>query len=192
MSDPLAEPDDGAPLTDEESQGLLLPVLTRKELNRAEAENIAQAMTWVFLSRRRLRPESVAREAWLQRLHRRMYDQVWAWAGQYRTTDRNLGVPYWQTRMDMRDLEVDVQAWLADTGTARFSDDECAIPQAAIFGFIPPVTNSVVLTASTHSPGQAITTQVARTCPEAHNCDARRARASSRWQRVLHHPTRPR
>jgi fido (protein-threonine AMPylation protein) len=133
MSDPLAEPDDGAPLTDEESQGLLLPVLTRKELNRAEAENIAQAMTWVFLSRRRLRPESVAREAWLQRLHRRMYDQVWAWAGQYRTTDRNLGVPYWQTRMDMRDLEVDVQAWLADTGTARFSDDECAIPQAAIF-----------------------------------------------------------
>jgi hypothetical protein len=34
----------------EERQGLLLPVLTRKELNSAEAENISQAMTWLFLA----------------------------------------------------------------------------------------------------------------------------------------------
>lgn len=127
MTDPLDEPDDGTPLTDEERQGLRLPVLTRKELNRVEAENISQAMTWLFLSRRQLRPEAVTREAWLKRLHQRMYDQVWAWAGQYRTTDRNLGMPYWQIRMDMRDLEADVQAWLADTGETRFSVDECAI-----------------------------------------------------------------
>jgi Fic-DOC domain mobile mystery protein B len=127
MTDPLDEPDDGTPLTDEERQGLRLPVLTRKELNRAEAENISQAMTWLFLSRRRLRPESVTREAWLKRLHGRMYAQVWTWAGQYRTIDRNLSVPYWQIRVDMRDLEADVRAWLADTSATRFSDDECAI-----------------------------------------------------------------
>jgi Fic-DOC domain mobile mystery protein B len=127
MSDPLDEPDDGTPLTGEERQGLRLPVLTRKELNRAEAENISQAMTWLFLSRRRLRPESVVREAWLRGLHRRMYGQVWAWAGQYRTTERNLGVPHWQIRMEMRDLEADAQAWLADTSATRFSEDECAI-----------------------------------------------------------------
>ena len=126
MTDPLDEPDDGTPLTDEERQGLRLPVLTRKELNRAEAENIIQAMTWLFLSRR-LRPESVTREAWLRRLHGRMYAQVWTWAGQYRTTDRNFGVPYWQIRVDLRDLEADAQAWLADTSATRFSDDECAI-----------------------------------------------------------------
>jgi fido (protein-threonine AMPylation protein) len=29
--------------------------------------------------------------------------------------------------MDLRDLEADAQAWLADTSTTRFSDDECAI-----------------------------------------------------------------
>jgi Fic-DOC domain mobile mystery protein B len=127
LSDPLEESDNGTPLTDEERRGLLLPVLTRKELNRAEAENISQAMTWLFLSRRRLRPESVTREGWIRRLHQRMYNQVWAWAGQYRTTDRNLGVPCWQIRVDMRDLEADVLAWLADTNATRFSDDECAI-----------------------------------------------------------------
>ena len=139
MTDPLDEPDEGTPLTGEERQGLRLPVLTRKELNSAEAENISRAMVWLFLSRRRLRPESVVREAWLQRLHRRMYDQVWAWAGQYRTTDRNLGWPYWQIRTGMRDLEADVQAWLADTSATRFSDDECAIRFGYPTGHNPPV-----------------------------------------------------
>jgi Fic-DOC domain mobile mystery protein B len=127
MTDPLDEPDDGTPLTDEERQGLRLPVLTQRELNRAEAENISRAMTWLFLSRRRLRPESVTREAWLMRLHWRMYDQVWTWAGQYRTADRNLGAPSWRIRVDMRSLEADAQAWLTDTSATRFSDDECAI-----------------------------------------------------------------
>jgi Fic-DOC domain mobile mystery protein B len=127
MTDRLAEPAGGTPLTDEERQGLRLPVFTRDELNRAEAENITRAMSWLFFSRRRLQPELVTREAWLRRLHRRMYDQVWAWAGQYRTTDRNLGVPYWQVRVDMRNVEADVGEWLADVRAARYRNDECAI-----------------------------------------------------------------
>jgi Fic-DOC domain mobile mystery protein B len=124
---PLREPGGGTPLTEEERRGMRLPVLTRKELNRAEADNISQAMTWLFFSQRRLRPEVVTREAWLKRLHWRMYYQVWAWAGQYRTTERNLGVPCWQIRMAMRDLEADARVWLADTSATRWSQDECAV-----------------------------------------------------------------
>ena len=127
MTDGNSASADATPLTDEERRGLLLPALTRAELNRAEAENIGQAMSWLFFSRRRLQPGLVTGEAWLRRLHGRMYDQVWAWAGQYRTTDRNLGVPYWQIRLDMRNLEADVRAWLADTNPARYGNDECAI-----------------------------------------------------------------
>jgi Fic-DOC domain mobile mystery protein B len=127
VTGPPNESDDATPLTDSECQGLRLPVLTRADLNRAEADNISRAMSWLFLSQRRLRPELVTREAWLTGLHRRMYDHVWTWAGQYRTTDRNLGVPFWQVRMDMRNLEADVQAWMADTSTARYGSDECAI-----------------------------------------------------------------
>jgi len=132
---------DATPLTDEERQGLRLPVVTRNELNRAEAENISSAMSWLFFSRRRLQPESVAREAWLKGLHRRMYDQVWSWAGQYRTTDRNLGVPYGQVRMDMRNLEADVRAWLADTSAARYSNDACAIRFGYRLVLIQPFPN---------------------------------------------------
>jgi Fic-DOC domain mobile mystery protein B len=127
MTDRLVEPPGGTPLTDDERQGLRLPVFTRDELNHAEAENITRAMSWLFFSRRRLQSELVTREAWLRRLHRRMYDQVWAWAGQYRTTDRNLGVPYWQVRVDMRNVEADVGEWLADSSATRYNNDECAI-----------------------------------------------------------------
>jgi Fic-DOC domain mobile mystery protein B len=127
MTDLTSGPADATPLTEDERQGLMLPVLTRAELNRAEAENISLAMSWLFFSRRRLQPGSVTTEPWLRGLHRRMYSQVWSWAGRYRTTDRNLGVPCWQIRIGMRDLEADAGAWLSASTEARYSADECAI-----------------------------------------------------------------
>jgi Fic-DOC domain mobile mystery protein B len=126
MTGPVSEPDGATPLTGAELNGLRLPLLTRAELNLAEAQNIGQAVSWLF-SGRRLRPESVIGEAWLKNLHRRMYGEVWAWAGQYRTADRNLGVPFWQIRADMRSLEADAHAWLADTTPGRYGNDECAV-----------------------------------------------------------------
>ena len=126
MTGLIPEPDGATPLTEAELNGLRLPLLTRAELNLAEAQNIGRAVSWLF-SHRRLRPESVTREAWLKNLHRRMYGEVWTWAGQYRTTDRNVGVPYWQIRVDMHNLEADVHAWLADTTSGRYGDDECAL-----------------------------------------------------------------
>ena len=52
MTGPPGEPDAATPLAESERQGLRLPVLTRAELNRAEADNISRAMSWLFLSRR--------------------------------------------------------------------------------------------------------------------------------------------
>jgi len=114
MPDLTLGPPDATRLTPEERRGLRLPVLTRDELNLAEAQNIGEAAAWLFLTRRRLRPDAIE-EAWLRRLHQRMYGQVWEWAGQYRTSDRNLGIPFWQVRVGMRDVHDDLRAWLADT-----------------------------------------------------------------------------
>ena len=141
MTDLVSEPADATPLTEAERHGLLVPALTRAELNRAEAENISSAMSWLFLSRRRLRPESVTDEEWLKRLHRRMYGEVWAWAGQYRTADRNLGVPSWQVRVDMRTVLDDARAWLADTTASRYGSDECAIRLGYRLVVIHPFAN---------------------------------------------------
>jgi hypothetical protein len=52
VTGPPGEPDAATPLAESERQGLRLPVLTRAELNRAEADNISRAMSWLFLSRR--------------------------------------------------------------------------------------------------------------------------------------------
>jgi Fic-DOC domain mobile mystery protein B len=126
---PLTEltPDAGGatPLAKAELQGLRLPLLTRSELNLAEAQNIGRAVSWVFS--RRLRPDSVTSEAWLTNLHKRMYGEVWSWAGRYRTTERNPGVPHWQIRVDMCNIEADMHAWLAATTSGRYGDDECAV-----------------------------------------------------------------
>jgi Fic-DOC domain mobile mystery protein B len=127
MTDLTSGPADATPLTEDECKSLILPVLTRDELNRAEAENISLAMSWLFFSQRRLQPASVTREPWLRGLRRRMYGQVWSWAGRYRTTDRNLGVPHWEIRLGLRDLEADARAWLSDRSTALYSADECAV-----------------------------------------------------------------
>jgi hypothetical protein len=48
------------PLTEEEKRGLLLPVQTRDDLNRAEQDNILLAQRWVIGSRRR--PRAVTRD----------------------------------------------------------------------------------------------------------------------------------
>jgi Fic-DOC domain mobile mystery protein B len=113
------------PLTEEEKRGLLLPVQTRDDLNRAEQDNILLAQRWVIGSRRR--PRAVTRETWLVSLHKRMYEEVWAWAGRYRDTEKNIGVLPWEVRVYMRDLEADADAWLANTSPTRYGNDELAI-----------------------------------------------------------------
>jgi Fic-DOC domain mobile mystery protein B len=129
------------PLRDDESRGLLLPVQTRAELNWAEADAIVAARSWLFLSRRVLRPEAVLDEQWLKDLHRRMFGEVWAWAGEYRTSDRNLGLPYWRVRMETRTVVADARAWVAASARARMSDDECALRLGYRLVVIHPFAN---------------------------------------------------
>jgi len=42
-------------------------------------------------------------------LHQRMRGDVWRWAGKYRTTERNLGIHYYEILMTMRELLADTK-----------------------------------------------------------------------------------
>ncbi len=107
MADLFEEPDDATPLTPDERQGLIPSDITyRHELNRAEQENIARAQDWALSRRRDLLSEKFVRE-----LHRRMLGDVWRWAGDFRTTQRNLGIPHYEVPMAMRELLDDAKAW---------------------------------------------------------------------------------
>ncbi len=124
-SDALTEPADATLLDPDEAEGLKLPwVATRVDLNAAESQNIIDAVTW--LSGLRLRPDDVLDVEFLRRVHRRMFGDVWTWAGMLRSTERNIGIDPSQINFQMRLLLVDVPHWISDTGPHRWSNDEVA------------------------------------------------------------------
>ena len=122
---PGPDPEGATPLTWEEQQAIKLTwVTTRAELNEAEQDNIVSAHRWAH---RRRRPDQILNEAFVCELHRRMFGEVWRWAGAYRTSARNLGVDHWEIRPCVRDLLADTTAWIAAGGPAPMPPDEAAV-----------------------------------------------------------------
>ena len=120
MTDPLGPQDDGGKeLTEEEHEGLIPSYITlRSELNEAEQANILEAEEWAFARKRDLLGEN-----YLNNLHKRMYGNVWRWAGQYRTTGKNIGIDAYRIRTELRQLLDDCRFWI-ENGT--YEPDEIA------------------------------------------------------------------
>lgn len=117
--------DSATPLDPSERDGLIPAWITlRHELNAAEQANILKAQTSLFGRRRRLDAAGWIDHDAISGLHRRMFGEVWRWAGAYRRSDRNLGVPWVQVPIEMRQLCDDARTWL---DMAAFSPDELAV-----------------------------------------------------------------
>lgn len=114
------------PIDPNEAEGLLQAhVSTRQELNELEEANIQDGVAWAVeraIAGRRRR--DVLTEEFLFELHRRMFGAVWAWAGQVRTTDKNIGVDKYIIRPEVRKLIEDARYW-RDFGT--YDVDELAV-----------------------------------------------------------------
>jgi Fic-DOC domain mobile mystery protein B len=111
MNDELFDLDDNAntPLTPAEREGLIPSyITTRAELNEAEQENISEADQWAF-SRRR---GDVLDVGLLMNLHRRMLRRVWRWAGEFRKTERNIGIAPHEIEVQLHQLTGDVRYWV--------------------------------------------------------------------------------
>ncbi len=122
MSDPLFDRDDKAatPLEpDERSQVIPTYVTTRAQLNEAEQIGITNADQWAFA-----RTRDVLSESFLLNLHKRMFGTVWKWAGDLRTTERNIGVPAFKIGVELRALLDDVRSWIEH---ATYPPDEIAV-----------------------------------------------------------------
>jgi Fic-DOC domain mobile mystery protein B len=103
--------DGQTPLDQDEAAQILRPaVTTLGELDTVEQENIAQAVQWAFS---RKRPsDTVLDEAFLRSLHKRMFGDVWRWAGTYRQTARNIGVDAWLIPQEVARLIGDARYWV--------------------------------------------------------------------------------
>ena len=85
------DPVGATPLTDEDLEGLVpTDVATRGDLDRAELENIVEARTWA--AGRTWKPDTVLDSHTLADLHRRMFGQVWRWAGKWRNRETSIGI----------------------------------------------------------------------------------------------------
>ena len=114
------EPDGATPVDEDEAADLIPKhIRTRSELNAWEQANIIEAVRWSEQTRLDALDESFARE-----LHRRMFESTWKWAGQYRTSNKNIGVDWTQIPADVKSLVDDGIYWI-EHGT--FSIDEASL-----------------------------------------------------------------
>ena len=96
------------------------PNLTRVVINNLEAENIRKA-TVKYLSRKPTKSSAPFSYAWLLRLHKEMYGDVWSWAGAPRQTATNVGVPAFQIPEALQGMLLNLAHWensLSETETA--------------------------------------------------------------------------
>ena len=95
----------------DDTSGLKLKdVRTRKELAFVEAENVRTVVVKYLAAKpsRRLAPFDLS---WSLKLHQEMFGDVWEWAGRPRQVDLNLGLPWHQVQVDLKNLFDDLAFW---------------------------------------------------------------------------------
>ena len=124
-------PDGATPIDPESAAGLIPNLTTQGELNEFEAANILLAERWALRARRDNR--DVLLLTTLRRLHEKMFDLTWQWAGQFRNRDTNLGVPWQEVSIRIEQLcgntryQLECNAFGWDELAARFHHELVSI-----------------------------------------------------------------
>ncbi|MEY5133565.1 MAG: hypothetical protein RLZZ198_1569 [Bacteroidota bacterium] len=115
--------DGQTPLNEEEQNGLLIPsITTREELDEFEQLNIEKAIQWTF--GKKWKAEQLFSEKFVKDLHKRMYGEVWKWAGAFRESEKNLGIKSYLIPSELKVLLDDAIFWVQND---TYSPDELAI-----------------------------------------------------------------
>lgn len=111
------------PIDEDEKDGLLIPtVTTRGELDEFEQKNIEDAVQWSL--GRNFKPTTIFTENFVKQLHQEMFGGVWAWAGHFRKTNKNIGIDKWQIPVTLKTLLDDGMFWVQSN---TFPPEEIAI-----------------------------------------------------------------
>ena len=115
--------DGQTPLSEEELDGLkILSISTREELDEFEQFNIEKAIQWTF--GKKIQPKDLLSEKFIKDLHKRMYGEVWKWAGSFRTSEKNLGIKSYLIPVQLKQLLDDAMYWYENQ---IYSPDEVAV-----------------------------------------------------------------
>lgn len=110
-------------LSEEEMEGLKIPsISTREELDEFEQLNIQAAIEWTL--RLKVKPENLFTEKFILHLHKKMYSDVWKWAGIYRKSEKNIGIKSYLIAVELKQLLDDALYWFINN---TYPNDEIAI-----------------------------------------------------------------
>jgi Fic-DOC domain mobile mystery protein B len=111
------------PIDEEEKEGLLIATISTKgELDEFEQQNIEEAMLWAY--GKNFKAQKVFTEKFILNLHKRMFGNVWGWAGIFRKTNKNIGIPYYKIPVNLKRLCDDAIYWVEHE---TYQPDEIAI-----------------------------------------------------------------
>jgi Fic-DOC domain mobile mystery protein B len=135
MSDLFDQAEGATPLEAEEKEALKQSwVTTRADMNRVEADNIAKAYGW---SKNKRQTDILSRQ-FVAELHRRMFGDVWTWAGKYRSSQKNIGIAAYQVPEAIETLIGDILFWMK---RATYDSDEIAVRLHHRLTIIHPFVN---------------------------------------------------
>ncbi|NCN39874.1 mobile mystery protein B [bacterium] len=83
-------------------------ISTMSELNQAEQSNIADGFVW---AEKQIRND-LLNASFTFKLHKKMFDQVWRWAGTIRRTNTNIGVAKENIMSDLAQLLENTRYWM--------------------------------------------------------------------------------
>ena len=111
----------GATPLDAEEIASLIPghITTQGELNEWEQLNIVQGEQWARKQRK-----DILTEAFLRQLHQQLFGETWKWAGEFRKTDKNIGVDWLKIGVELKNLLDDTRYQIEH---ASYPSDEIAV-----------------------------------------------------------------
>lgn len=111
------------PLNEDEKEGLKIKsITTQGELDEFEQLNIEKAVEWTIHTN--LKQDRILTEKFVKDLHKKMYGDVWKWAGEFRKSDKNIGIKWIQINVELKNLIDDTKYWIANN---TFSPEEISI-----------------------------------------------------------------
>lgn len=99
------------PIDEDEKLGLIPNLNTLEELNNWEHENIIEGRKWA-LNSRVLNRNDIFNSDFILKLHKKMFDKAWKWAGTLRTSGKNIGCEPYEIRGELKKLYDDVSFWI--------------------------------------------------------------------------------
>lgn len=111
----------GATPLDGDELASLIPshITTQGELNEWEQLNIVQGENWARKQRK-----EILDEAFLRQLQKQMFGETWKWAGEFRKSDKNIGVDWLKIGVELKKLLDDTHFQIEH---ASYPPDEIAV-----------------------------------------------------------------